>query len=208
MVGLIAAAAMVASFFLPWVAFFGTELAPVYFFDENAPPMGDYPWRVYAVMASFVVAALAVLCVVLRRRAGLVMLIAGGIPVGLIAEPILRGVDQIQDLPVEVPRGLPGGGRCAGPAGHAVAIYRDWPANVSDRGGRFGLGGAGSRGARDLTGYSGAPQLPTNCSYCVVIQPKAASGSRSSTDPVRLENTAMAREFSIISMFWDSSTVW
>lgn len=114
MVGLIAAAAMVASFFLPWVAFFGTELGPVYFFDENAPPMGDYPWRVYAVLASFAFAALAVLCVVLRRRAGLVMLIAGGIPVGLIAEPILRGVDQIQDLPVEVPRGLPGGGDVQG----------------------------------------------------------------------------------------------
>lgn len=105
MIGFLAAAAMAASFFMPWVDLFGSSLAPSYFFDENAPPFRDYPWRILAIFASFPIAALAALLVVAQRRAGWAMLLAGGIPLWILLEPVVRGMNEIKDMPFDIPTG-------------------------------------------------------------------------------------------------------
>ena len=59
MIGAIVAAVMAASFFLPWVEFFGESIAPSMIFDEGMPPLTDMPWQGLAFFASFAIAALA-----------------------------------------------------------------------------------------------------------------------------------------------------
>ncbi|SLN58674.1 hypothetical protein [Pseudooctadecabacter jejudonensis] len=110
MIGWLAAAAMVASFFLPWVSLFGTDLGPIDFANGDAPDIGGYPWRLYVLAASFPFAALAVVLVVIRRKAGLAMLIAGGIPVGLIAEPLIRAAADWGDVAQQLPQPTVGDG--------------------------------------------------------------------------------------------------
>ena len=105
MIGAIVAAVMAASFFLPWVEFFGESIAPSMIFDEGMPPLTDMPWQGLAFFASFAIAALAAVLALMGRAAGVLMLIAGGIPFGLIAQQALSARGQIQDLGLPVPSG-------------------------------------------------------------------------------------------------------
>jgi len=105
MIGVIVAAVMAGSFFLPWVELFGNEVGPMLLFDENAPPLGDLPWQGFAFLASFALAALAALLALMERAAGVLMLIAGAIPFGLIAQQVLGVRDQAQDLGLPLPQG-------------------------------------------------------------------------------------------------------
>lgn len=105
MLGIIAAAVMAGSFFLPWLEFVGNELGPTFVFNENAPELVELPWRVWAFLGSFVLAAIAALLALGRRPAGVVMLLAGGIPYALIAEAVLGVRDRAQDLGLPIPQG-------------------------------------------------------------------------------------------------------
>jgi hypothetical protein len=104
MLGIIAAALMAASFFMPWLSFLGEEMSPVGMIGDQIS-LADLPWRGWAFVASFAIAGLAAVKALRRRRAGLLMLIAGAIPYGLIGEQILGVRNQAQDLFIEF--GLP-----------------------------------------------------------------------------------------------------
>ena len=56
-------------------------------------------------MASFPIAALAAIAALMRRRAGFLMVVAGGIPFALIAEQVTGARNQIQDLGLPIPQG-------------------------------------------------------------------------------------------------------
>lgn len=103
MIGAIVAAVMAASFFLPWVEFFGESMGPAMIFDDGAPPIADMPWQALAFFASFAIAALAAVLALLGRAAGALMLIAGAIPFGLIAQQAMTTRNQVQDLGLPLP---------------------------------------------------------------------------------------------------------
>jgi len=105
MIGALVAAAMAASFFLPWVSFFGNDFGPLNLFDEGGPPLSDLPWEAYVFLASFAIAALAVVVAVMQRPAGVLMLVAGAIPFGLVGQQILGARNQMQDLGLPIPQG-------------------------------------------------------------------------------------------------------
>lgn len=105
MLGAIVAAIMAASFFMPWFSFFGSEYGPLNIFDDGGPPIADVPWQGFAFLASFGVAACAAVIAVMRGRAGLLMVIAGGIPFGLIAQQVIGARNQVQDLGLPIPQG-------------------------------------------------------------------------------------------------------
>ncbi len=105
MLGIIVAAIMAASFFMPWFVFFGNEVGPMVLFDENAPPLGDLPWKGFAFLASFAIAVLAAVVALMRGKAGFLMLVAGIIPFALIAQQVLGARDQVQDFGLPIPEG-------------------------------------------------------------------------------------------------------
>jgi hypothetical protein len=104
MLGIIVAALMAASFFMPWVVFFGESRGPQVFFDDRLEALLNGPWQLLVFLGSFAVAALAVLVAVVGRAAGLLMLLAGAIPYGLIAQQVLSVRDQVQDAGFPLPR--------------------------------------------------------------------------------------------------------
>jgi hypothetical protein len=104
MLGIIAAALMAASFFMPWLSFLGEEMSPVGMIGDQIS-LADLPWRGWAFVASFAIAGLAAFKALRRRRAGLLMLIAGAIPYGLIGEQMLGVRNQVQDLGLPLPDG-------------------------------------------------------------------------------------------------------
>lgn len=105
MLGAIVAALMAASFFLPWVEFFGNPMGPMTLFEEGGPQLDDMPWQAWAFFASFAIAALAAVLAILGRAAGILMLIAGAIPFGLIGQQVLGVRDQAQDYGLPLPNG-------------------------------------------------------------------------------------------------------
>ncbi|MEL6958232.1 MAG: hypothetical protein AAGL89_04690 [Pseudomonadota bacterium] len=104
MLSALIAAVMAASFFLPWMEFFGETMSPVMIFDQDVP-WGDMPWQFYAFLASFALAALGALLALIRQPAGVIMLVAGAIPFGLIGQQVLAARDQVQDLGLPMPGG-------------------------------------------------------------------------------------------------------
>lgn len=121
MIGALLAALMAASFFMPWVTMFGEGIGPAMIFDDGAPPLADMPWQMWAFLASFALAALAALLALAGRAAGAVMLIAGGIPFGLIAQQVMGMHRRTQDL------GLPMPGRGGDPS-QAFDMMREFAA--------------------------------------------------------------------------------
>jgi len=105
MLGVIVAAIMAASFFLPWVDIFGNSIGPTMLFSENAPALSDFPWQGWAFLASFAIAALAAVVALAGRPAGVLMLIAGAIPFGLIAQQVVGAKGQMDDLGLPIPQG-------------------------------------------------------------------------------------------------------
>lgn len=105
MIGVFAAAVMAASFFLPWIEFFGETLGPAMIFDDASPPIGDLPWQTLVFLAGFAIAALAAVLGLFRRAAGFAMFVAGAIPFGLIAQGMVSAQDQIQELGLPIPSG-------------------------------------------------------------------------------------------------------
>jgi len=103
MFGAILAAIMAASFFLPWVVFFGDAFGPQMLIEGNQIELANMPWQLAAFLASFAVAALAAVLALLGRAAGVLMLIAGGIPYGIIAHGIITARGEIQDLGLPLP---------------------------------------------------------------------------------------------------------
>jgi hypothetical protein len=65
----------------------------------------ELPWRGWVFVASFALAALAAIAVILRRSAGALMLVAGAIPFALIAETVLNTRDQAQEMGLPLPEG-------------------------------------------------------------------------------------------------------
>lgn len=105
MLGVLVAAVMAATFFLPWVEFFGNEIGPMMLLD---PPNGaeiSLDWRGYAFLASFAIAGLAALLALAGRAAGVLMLVAGAIPFALIAEQVMGARQQLDNLGLPIPRG-------------------------------------------------------------------------------------------------------
>lgn len=105
MLGAIVAAIMAASFFMPWVEMFGNSIGPMMMFGDNAPPLGDLPWQAWAFVASFVIAGWAAVMALAGRAVGVLMLIAGAIPFGLIAQQVIGVADRAQDLGLPLPQG-------------------------------------------------------------------------------------------------------
>lgn len=105
MIGAVVAAIMAASFFMPWFSFFGNDFGPMDLFDQAEGVDLDLNWRAWLVLASFAIAALAAVGALLRRSAGILMVIAGGIPAALIAEQVMGARGQIQDLGLPIPQG-------------------------------------------------------------------------------------------------------
>jgi len=103
MLGILVAAAMALSFFLPWVEFLGDSAGPSMILQENVD-WARMPWQLWAFLASFVLAALGAVLALVRRPAGGVMLVAGAIPFGLVAQAALSAQGQLDDL--GLPRGL------------------------------------------------------------------------------------------------------
>ena len=103
MLGVIVAAIMAASFFMPWVSLFGDSMGPTMLFEDGGPDIGDMPWQVWAFLASFVLAALGAVLGLAGRAAGLVMLIAGAIPFALIGQQLLKARGQAQDIGAQLP---------------------------------------------------------------------------------------------------------
>lgn len=104
MFGLIVAVVMAATFFFPWMSIFGEDMSPYSMLGDKIS-LSDLPWRGWAFIASFALAALAAVAVVLQRPAGFVMLISGAIPFALIAETVLNARDQAQDMGLPMPEG-------------------------------------------------------------------------------------------------------
>lgn len=104
MIGLLAAAAMVGSFFLPWLSILGEDLIPYDMIGDQIP-LSDLPWRGLVFLSSFALAALAIVLLVIQRAAGIVMVIAGAIPFALIAESVFGVREQAQDLGLPLPDG-------------------------------------------------------------------------------------------------------
>jgi hypothetical protein len=104
MVGAIVAAFMAISFFMPWVEFLGESHGPQLFREDGLDGLLKGPWQLLVFLSSFAVAALAVLVALMGRAAGLLMLIAGAIPFGLIAQQAMSARDQFEDAGVPVPR--------------------------------------------------------------------------------------------------------
>lgn len=104
MLGVIVAAIMAASFFMPWVDFFGESHAPLVFLDDGVQALLDGPWQLLVFLSSFALAALAALVALAGRAAGLLMLVAGAIPFGLIAQQVFGVRSQIQDAGFPVPQ--------------------------------------------------------------------------------------------------------
>jgi hypothetical protein len=102
-VAAVMAAVMAASFFMPWAEAFGTVIGPTALFGENAPPIADFPWQAWAFLASFVIAALAAIQALSERAAGVLMMTAGVIPFGLIAQQVTGARGRIEDLGLPVP---------------------------------------------------------------------------------------------------------
>lgn len=105
MIGVIVAAAMAASFFLPWVSFFGTEFGPMSLLDPQEGIEISLNWRAWAFLGSFGIAALAAVMAVMQRAAGFFMFVAGAIPFALVGEQALSAREQIQDLGLPLPQG-------------------------------------------------------------------------------------------------------
>lgn len=104
MLGALVAAAMVASFFIPWVELPFQTFTPVMIFEQDIP-WGDMPWQFYAFLASFGIAGLAAILAMIRQPAGLLMLIAGAIPFGLIAQAVFGARNELEELGLPLPSG-------------------------------------------------------------------------------------------------------
>lgn len=105
MFGILAAALMATSFFLPWAEFFGNEIGPMMLLDPPGGAEINLNWRSIVFLASFAIAALAAVLALVQRAAGLLMLIAGAIPFALVAEQVFGARAQLDDLGLPVPRG-------------------------------------------------------------------------------------------------------
>lgn len=104
MLGVLAAALMAASFFMPWVSMFGQDMGPQMLIGENAPGVMDLPWQALAFLASFALAALASVMAVLQQRAGVLMLLAGGTPFAVIAHGMLSMRSDMGDIDLPMPQ--------------------------------------------------------------------------------------------------------
>ena len=104
MFGFLVAAIMAASFFMPWMSIFGEDMSPYSMLGDKIS-FSDLPWRGWAFIASFALAGLAAVAVLLQRAGGLLMLVAGAIPFALIAEAVLNARGQAQDLGLPLPEG-------------------------------------------------------------------------------------------------------
>lgn len=97
---LISAAAMLGSFFLPWTASgFGSDLVPwtvVKGLDSNQIKelVTNLPPEGMAFAASFALAALLLLLGVIGASPRLIVLVAGALPVGLVAWAVYSAVNQ------------------------------------------------------------------------------------------------------------------
>lgn len=105
MLGALWAAIMAASFFLPWVEFLGEGMGPTSMFGENGLPFSDFPWQAWAFVASFALAGIAFVMSITGRAAGVVMLVAGAIPYGIIAHAALDAKGLVDDTGVPLPSG-------------------------------------------------------------------------------------------------------
>ena len=104
MLGVLVAAVMAATFFLPWFEFFGEAIGPTMIFEDGIR-WENMPWQGFGFLASFAIAALAALMALAGRAAGVLMLIAGAIPYGLIAHSVLGARDQLNEMGLPIPRG-------------------------------------------------------------------------------------------------------
>ncbi len=104
MLGLVVAAIMAGSFFMPWMSIFGEDMSPYSMLGDKIS-LTDLPWRGWAFFASFVLAGLAAVAVVLQRSAGVLMLVAGAIPFALIAETVLNARGQAKEMGLPLPEG-------------------------------------------------------------------------------------------------------
>jgi len=120
MLAIVVAGVMAGSFFLPWLEVFGQQIGPQIILDGDIIPLADLPWRGWLFLASFALAALGAVLVVVRRPAGVVLVVAGGIPFGLIAERVLGVQGQMQDLGLPLPQ--------TADASQAIDFMRDFMA--------------------------------------------------------------------------------
>lgn len=101
MLGVLFAALMAASFFMPWIKFGPDVMGPPDFLDA-ATQGGDLPAAVMLFFASFPIAGLAAV-LGLFGRGGLLMFIAGAIPYGLMGYAYLDAREEIlfERLPIQ-----------------------------------------------------------------------------------------------------------
>lgn len=103
MLGAVVAAIMAASFFMPWIVWFGEPVTPQLLLEDGIQAVLEGPWQILAFLGSFAVAALAVLVSVMGSSAGLLMLIAGAIPFGLIAYQIFSLTSEVEQAGFQMP---------------------------------------------------------------------------------------------------------
>jgi len=104
MLGVLVAALMAASFFMPWISILGEDMSPYSMLGDKIS-FSDLPWRGWAFIASFALAGFAAITALVQRSAGLLMLIAGAIPFALIGETVLNTRGQAQEMGLPLPEG-------------------------------------------------------------------------------------------------------
>ena len=89
MLGLLVAAGMAASFFMPWISILGEDMSPYSMLGDKIS-FTELPWRGWVFVASFALAAVGSIAGFFRRFAGVLMVVAGVISFLVCASQALR----------------------------------------------------------------------------------------------------------------------